>query len=144
MLIFRRLGPLFCSLKRVPIHACMPSFNEQNKELILLSIITWFVLEKNVQAKKVYCSKVLVFTLLNCSMPNCFKKLTMDFSDQLAMSVNLQINQRGRVWHVKFQTNRTSKVMKLHLILKEKENKKNRPVDKKLEQNLWQEVVSCR
>ena len=35
-------------------------FNQQNKEPILLSIITWFVLRKqNVQAKKVYC--------LNCS-----------------------------------------------------------------------------
>ena len=32
--------------------------------------------------------------------------------------------------------------MKLPLLLKEEENKKNRPVDKKLEQNVWQEVVS--
>ena len=31
--------------------------------------------------------------------------------------------------------------MKLPLILKQEENKKN-PVDKKLEQNVWQEIVS--
>ena len=98
---------MFCSLKRVHADIFMLAralLNEQNKELILLSIIIWFVLGKqNVHAKKVYCGMVFVFTLLNCSMPNCFKKLTMDFSCQLAISVNLQINQRGRVWHLKFQ-----------------------------------------
>ena len=36
----------------------------------------------------------------------------------------------------KVSHNRTSKVMKLPLILKEDEDKKNRPVDKKLEQNV--------
>ena len=42
-LIFRRFGPLFRFIKKSAcrhIHACMRSFNEQNKELILLSIIT--------------------------------------------------------------------------------------------------------
>ena len=36
----------------------------------------------------------------------------------------------------KVSNNRTSKVMKLPLILKEEENNKNRPVGQKLEQNV--------
>ena len=58
MIILRRFGPLFCSLKRV--HASMNTsactlFNEQNKGPNLLSIIKRPVLGKqNVQAEKVY------------------------------------------------------------------------------------------
>ena len=58
MIILRRIGSLFCSLKRahasMNMSACTP-FNEQNKGPNLLSISTRFVLGKqNVQAKKVY------------------------------------------------------------------------------------------
>ena len=59
MIILRRPGPLFRSLKRVHAGIFMlacPHFNEQNKRPSLLSIITWSVLGKqNVQAEKVYC-----------------------------------------------------------------------------------------
>ena len=43
VIILRRLGPLFCSLKRVHVGIFMlacPHFNEQNKRPNLLSIIT--------------------------------------------------------------------------------------------------------
>ena len=57
MIILRKLGPLFCSFKRVHAGIFMlacPHFNEQNKRPNLLSIITWSVLGKqNVQAEKV-------------------------------------------------------------------------------------------
>ena len=76
VLILRRIGPLFCSLKRVHADIFMLAcvlFNEQNNEPILLSISTWFVLGKqNVQAKKVYydidvCSK----TAIQSRLPKC-------------------------------------------------------------------------
>ena len=58
VVILRRFGLLFCSLKRVHAGIFMlacPHFNEQNKRPNLLSIITWSVLGKqNVQAEKVY------------------------------------------------------------------------------------------
>ena len=64
MIILRRFGLLFCSLKWGHSSMNMPAgtlFNEQNKGPSLLSIITWSVLGKqNVQAEKVYC--------LNCSV----------------------------------------------------------------------------
>ena len=70
MLILRRFGPFFCSLKRVHADIFMLAcalFNEQNKGPILLSIITWFILGKqNVQAKKVY----LLNKLTNSTVPS--------------------------------------------------------------------------
>ena len=58
MIILRRFGLLFCSLKWGHASMNMPActlFNEQNKGPSLLSIITWSVLGKqNVQAEKVY------------------------------------------------------------------------------------------
>ena len=64
MIILRRIGFLFCSLKTghwsINMSACTLS-NEQNKGPNLLSISTWFVLGKqNVQAKKVYFSHLAV------------------------------------------------------------------------------------
>ena len=68
MLILRRFGLLFCSLKwgraSMNMPAC-PHFNEQNKRPNLLSIITWSVLGKqNVQAEKVYWGKWCFNSLL--------------------------------------------------------------------------------
>ena len=57
VIILRRFGLLFCSLKWGHASMNMPActlFNEQNKGPSLLSIITWSVLGKqNVQAEKV-------------------------------------------------------------------------------------------
>ena len=57
MIILRRIGPLFCSLKRAHASMNMPActlFNEQKKGTNLLGIRS--VLGKqNVQVKKVYC-----------------------------------------------------------------------------------------
>ena len=75
MLILRRFSPFFCSLKRVHagifMLACAFS-NEQNKEPILLSIITWFVLGKqNVQAKEVYSQSLYSFTFTAVAIHEC-------------------------------------------------------------------------
>ena len=70
MLILRRFGPFFCSLKRVHADIFMLActlFNEQNKGPILLSIITWFILGKqNVQVKNVN----LLNKLTNSTLPS--------------------------------------------------------------------------
>ena len=49
----------------------------------------------------------------------------MDFSCQLAMSVNLQINQGGIVWHVKFQMIEPQKSYEAALISKQEEKQEN-------------------
>ena len=67
VIILRRIGPLFCSLKRVHASINMSActlFNEQKKGPNLLSISTWSVLGKqNVQAKRVYWSTSFLITV---------------------------------------------------------------------------------
>ena len=66
-IILRRIGPLFCSLKRAHASVNMPActlFNEQKKGQNILSISTWSVLGKqNVQAKKVYYLSIMAYSM---------------------------------------------------------------------------------